>query len=419
MQHQRRASRSRVIWATFIFGVILCVGALFWGVRFAEVGEIKKSFISANMVILAVVAMMGLGAVLSFGALWRIFSRDVWLKRPERIVALGGGTGMPTVLRGLKKWTTDLVAVVTMADDGGSSGRLRAELDILPPGDVRNCLLALSESEPMLTALFQHRFQGGHGLRDHALGNLFLAALYEITGNFEQAIDRAAHILRVVGQVLPSTTDRVQLQATLADGSRIVGESHIGQTTQPIVEISLQPRLPKASKRAVAAILSADLIVIGPGSLYTSLLPNLLVPDIAAAILRSPAKKVYVASLMTQVGETSGLSLVQHIEAMDRHVGRLFDTVIVHKGYIPVGLLETYRAVGSELVTVDPDMLASLGLQKLEANLLAEDDHWIRHDPNALARLLVNLLRQDSTASKTLAPAWFLGKKVSVEQNVD
>jgi uncharacterized cofD-like protein len=228
------------------------------------------------------------------------FFRRQSLRRGQRIVAVGGGTGLPVLLRGLKKYTSNITAIVTAADDGGSSGRLRGEFGILPPGDIRNCLAALAETEMLMEKLFQYRFGQGDGLAGHCLGNLLITALVDITGDFQTAIKETSHVLKVRGQVLPSTLDQVTLNAELADGSHVFGQSRISKVDAPIKSVFLTPAICKAVPEAVTAIEQADMILLGPGSLFTSVIPNLLVPDISAAVNQSHAVKCYICNIMTQ-----------------------------------------------------------------------------------------------------------------------
>ncbi|HEV2879516.1 MAG TPA: gluconeogenesis factor YvcK family protein, partial [Candidatus Eremiobacteraceae bacterium] len=228
------------------------------------------------------------------------------LDRGNRLVVIGGGTGLSTALRGLKEYTTNLTAIVTVTDDGGSSGRLRAELGVLPPGDIRNCLVALADSESMMAELFQYRFNEGDGLVGHSFGNLFIAAMCGIAGDFDRAIKESSRVLAIKGRVLPSTLANIALEATLADGSTVKGETKISKSSLPIRRLRLVPSYCQALPEAVEAILAADVVILGPGSLYTSIMPNLLVPGIAEAIERSKATKVFVCNIMTQPGETTG-----------------------------------------------------------------------------------------------------------------
>ena len=241
-------------------------------------------------------------------------------QRGPKIVTIGGGTGLSTMLRGLKHHTTNITAIVTVADDGGSSGRLRRELGILPPGDFRNCIVALADAEPLMARLFQYRFGQGSGLDGHSFGNLFIVAMSGITGNFDEAIREASRVLAVRGQIMPSTLENVTLCAELTDAAHVRGESKISETTEPIRRVYLQPERPAAYPDAVRAIIDADVVVIGPGSLYTSILPNLLVDGIAKALAGTDALKVYVCNVATQPGETDGFRVSDHVTALLRHL---------------------------------------------------------------------------------------------------
>jgi len=268
-----------------------------------------------------------------------VIYRQRMRRRGPAIVAIGGGTGLSTLLRGLKERTDNLTAIVTVADDGGSSGRLRRELGLLPPGDFRNCIAAMAEAEPLMTLLFQYRFGEGMGLNGHSFGNLFIAAMAGVTGDFGQAIRQSSKVLAVRGRILPSTMQNVTLSAELGHGPQssgaqqhhVRGESRIPKSGAPIERVFLQPDDVRGYAESVQAILDADLIVVGPGSLYTSILPNLLVPDIANALRASTALKIYVCNLATQLGETEGYDAADHVQAIDEHVGaNLFDHVLVN-----------------------------------------------------------------------------------------
>ncbi|NJO53055.1 MAG: YvcK family protein, partial [Leptolyngbyaceae cyanobacterium RM2_2_4] len=254
------------------------------------------------------------------------------LNRGPRIVVLGGGTGLSNLLRGLKIYSANITAIVTVADDGGSSGRLRREIGVLPPGDIRNCLAALADEEKLLTELFQYRFQAGDGLTGHSFGNLFLTVMSEVTGDLERAIAASSKVLAVRGQVLPATLSDMRLWAELSDGRRIEGESHITEAQGKIVKIGCTPPNPPALPKALQAIREADYIIMGPGSLYTSIIPNLLVPEIAEAIAQRQVPRVYVCNIMTEVGETQGYTVSDHIRTIDAAAGhQLFDAVVVQK----------------------------------------------------------------------------------------
>ena len=308
----------------------------------------------------------------------------------ERVVAIGGGTGLSTMLRGLKEYSSNITAVVTMADDGGSSGVLR-ESGMLPPGDLRNCMTALADAEPLMTDLFQHRFEGMGALRGHSLGNLFVAALTEMTGDFEQAVQQASRVLAIRGKVLPSTLDDVRLGARLSDGTEIVGQSLITKTSN-IHEIFLVPHSPRALPGVLEAILLADVIIIGPGSLFTSIIPNLLVPEIAEAIRASDVPKIYVCNVMTQPGETAGFKASDHVRAIIRHIGQgVITHALVNIGEVEDRVLERYQATGAEYVVPDEDAIEMLGVTPLHGNFI-NITNLVRHDPEKLASTIFRLV---------------------------
>jgi len=311
--------------------------------------------------------------------------------RGPKVVVIGGGTGLSTLLRGLKEYTTNITAIVTVADDGGSSGRLRRELGVLPPGDFRNCIAALADAESLTTQLFQYRFSEGDSLDGHNFGNLFIAAMADVTGSFERAILESGRVLAVQGRILPSTLSNVTLCADLrgedeAAGalSRVEGESSITASELSIERVLLQPNKVRAYPETLRAILEADLIVAGPGSLFTSVLPNLLVEDIAKAIRASRALRIYVCNVAAQRGETDGFSVGDHVEALQRHVGRdVFHHVLVNDNFDVK--LDPHPA--TELVSLDYE--ADGGYQVVSADVIDPQKPW-RHDPQKLARSLMN-----------------------------
>jgi len=312
------------------------------------------------------------------------------------VTAIGGGTGLAALLSGLKRRVgagiAELTGIVAVSDDGGSSGRLRRDLGLPPPGDIRNCLVALADDEHLLARLFQHRFGGGEGLSGHSFGNLFLAALTEITGDFAQAVLTAERILSVRGTILPATLENVALSGTTRSGLRLEGESAIGRAGEPIDRVALVPATPPAYPPAVAALERADLVLLGPGSLYTSVLPNLLLPEIRAALARRRGPSALVLNLMTQPGETDGLDAVAHLDAIERHVGAgLVDVVVAHRGAISPDRLAPYRAEGAEPVAVDRAALEARGCRVEEADLVAAEG-LVRHDPEPLAATLLALV---------------------------
>jgi uncharacterized cofD-like protein len=320
-----------------------------------------------------------------------------------RIVALGGGTGLSTILRGLKEHVvrrrdehptperpiTDLAAIVTVTDDGGSSGRLRRENRILPPGDIRNCMVALSKDEALLGRLFQYRFHAGRGLIGHNFGNLFLAALTHITGDFTEAVRVSSKVLAIRGRIFPSTVSNVSLVATLEDGRRVHGETRITASRKPIKKLALSSGRVRPVPEALEAIIQADLILLGPGSLYTSILPNLLIPEISGAIAKSKAPRVYIANLMTQPGETAGYALADHLRAIQKHVSRrVIDWVVANRQPVSPDVARRYRTKGAEPVAVDLPELQKLGFRVILDDLL-EEHGVIRHNSRCLARLLL------------------------------
>ncbi|MEW6109824.1 MAG: YvcK family protein [Nitrospirota bacterium] len=322
-----------------------------------------------------------------------------------RVVALGGGTGLPVVLRSLKDilfsssqyiYEHDkdrLTAIVTVTDDGGSSGRLRKEFNILPPGDIRNCLSALSENSALSSDLFQYRFGKGDGLNGHSLGNLLLAALTDLKGNFLEAIRCCGKIMDVRGQVLPFTTMNVSLAARFSDGYFIKGESSIAKHKGSIYRVFLHPSFPDPLPQAIDAIEKADVIIIGPGSLYTSIIPNLLVKGIALAIERSRAKKIYICNLMTEPGETDDYTVSDHVKAIFDHSEHgLFQYVVINKGKISADLQENYIKQDYYPVTYTLEEIKDLGLTSIVADVISEQDQKIRHDPDKLGRLFREIL---------------------------
>lgn len=313
------------------------------------------------------------------------------------VVAIGGGTGLSTLLRGLKQFTTNITAVATVADDGGSSGRLRTDMGVPPPGDIRNCLVALADSEPLMTELFQYRFNGqSGGLTGHSFGNLLIAALTEITGDFEQAIRETSRVLAIRGRVLPPTTDAVALCARMVDGDIIRGESAITAARREIDYVYLDPPDPHGVDEVLRAIEQADLIVIGPGSTFTSVIPNFLVPQVNETVRRATATKVFVCNIMTQPGETTGFTASDHVRAIARHTGELpFDYVLMNGKPVEEWVLRKYHATGADVVEPDYTEVARLGVIPVRADLVSlSPDGWVRHDPRAVADKLMELVEE-------------------------
>jgi uncharacterized cofD-like protein len=318
-----------------------------------------------------------------------------------RVVAIGGGTGLSMLLRGLKHYVarrrqeserhpiSDLAAIVTVTDDGGSSGRLRREYSVLPPGDIRNCMVALSQDEALLGRLFQYRFREGRGLRGHSFGNLFLTALSHVTGDFAEAVRVSGEVLAIRGRIFPATLANVSLEAVMTDGKIVLGETRIAKSGKKIRRLSLRPRSVRPLPEVLAAIRQADLILIGPGSLYTSILPNLLVSGVAEAIEKSSATRVFVANLMTQPGETEGFSLADHVRVIYGHTRRkLIDWVVASNQLISPEVARRYSRHGAEPVRVDIQDLQRLGVRCLLDNLL-EEHGVVRHDAARLSQLLI------------------------------
>jgi uncharacterized cofD-like protein len=379
-----------------------------------EVTRVLPRGVTGPLVLVAGAALVLWGQSRSFGSIQQALAPDKGtvlvdalaaqgrLNRGPNIVAIGGGTGLSTLLSGLKRYSSNITAIVTVADDGGSSGVLRRELGVQPPGDIRNCLAALSREEPLLTRLFQYRFRAGSGLEGHSFGNLFLSALTAITGSLESAITASSRVLAVQGQVVPATNADVRLWAELENGERLEGESKIGKATSPIVRLGCTPERPPALPRALEAIANADLILLGPGSLYTSLLPNLLVPELVTAIRRSKAPRLYICNLMTQPGETDGLDVAGHLRAIEAQLAslgvdqRLFTAVLAQEDLGSSPLLKIYRQHGAEPVTCDARHLRKQGYQVMEAPLQgARPTATFRHDPRSVALAVMRFYKQN------------------------
>jgi uncharacterized cofD-like protein len=313
--------------------------------------------------------------------------------RPK-IVCIGGGTGLSVILRGLKNFPVDITAIVTVADDGGSSGRLRNDLQMPPPGDIRNVLVALADTEPLLESVLQYRFKNGEGLAGHTLGNLMIAAMTEITGDFITAVKEMSRVLAVRGRVLPASEQDVVLLAEMSDGTIVRGESQIPKQGKQIRRVFLHPPEPRPLEEAISAILDADGIVIGPGSLYTSILPNLLVKDMTEAIRASRALKIYICNVMTQPGETDHFTASDHIRAIYEHVGgQLFDVAIVNNEVPPMVIQQQYANRNSQMVIPDIEQIKKLGCEAIADNLLLYQS-YIRHDAHRISRHILRLIQE-------------------------
>lgn len=321
------------------------------------------------------------------------------LNRGPKIVAIGGGTGLSTILKGLKHITNNITAVVTVGDDGGSSGRLREEMGVLPPGDIRNCIAALANEENLVTELFQYRFKQGNGLEGHSFGNLFLSALCAITGDMVSAVKESSKVLSIRGRVLPSTLDDMRLVAELEDGRVIMGESSIPEACGRIKKLSATPSDIKALDDVVHSINEADLIIMGPGSLFTSVIPNLLIDDITQAISKSKAKKIYICNIMTQPGETDNFSVSEHVKAILAHskYDNVLDTVFVNDS-LPKNLALKYKAANSLPVKIDIENVKQLGIKVVIKRLIEKNkDGFVRHSPRRLARIIYNWYKTSNT----------------------
>lgn len=315
------------------------------------------------------------------------------LSKPEpKIVVIGGGTGLSVLLKGLKKYTSSLTAVVTVTDDGGSSGRLRSELGVLPPGDIRSCLVALAETETLMDKVFQHRFRAGGGLQGHNLGNLLLVAMTEIAGDFVSAIREVSKVLKVRGKVLPATLEYVTLAATMEDGSIVLGETSIRKYDHKIDRVYLIPDRCMPAPETLEAIREADAIILGPGSLYTSIIPNLLVHGVVTAIMESKGVTCYVSNIMTEKGETDDYSAADHLRVILQHLGKqIIDYVIVNSGSIDEYRLNRYWEEKAKPVYSATDEIADMGMTLIAEDLVSHTDvAW--HDPDKLARVIIDII---------------------------
>lgn len=377
----------------------------FLSILIRTLASVVPSYVSGVGAVVFGVALIAWGQTRSLGSITEIFelksseqlvSRLMThrrLNKGPKIVALGGGTGLSTLLRGLKEYSSNITAIVTVADDGGSSGRLRREIGVLPPGDIRNCVAALADDEEkLLSELFQYRFESGDGLTGHSFGNLFLTAMTKLTGDLESAIAASSKVLAVRGQVLPATSSDVNLWAELTDGRIIEGESNIPHAGGKIARVGCTPANPPALPAAIKAIREADYIILGPGSLYTSIIPNLLVPEIRDAIAQAKVPRFYVCNVMTQPGETDNYTVADHIKAIDKTCGqRLFDAVIVNRQSPGERALIRYAQENSHPVFLDREEVAKLGRKIIAANIIDENIQtgYLRHNSQRLARVLV------------------------------
>jgi uncharacterized cofD-like protein len=398
-----------VVFTSLGLAISIKLTPIFYVIQFVRnalqlIAEVVPSYISGPLVMSFGLLFIWWGQTRTLGAITEVLMPEGddelvdrllahrRLNRGPKIVAIGGGTGLSTLLRGLKNYSANITAIVTVADDGGSSGRLRREIGVLPPGDIRNCLAALADQEKLITELFQYRFRAGDGLAGHSFGNLFLTAMNDITGNLEQAIAASSQVLAIRGQVLPATLSDVSLWAELADGRRIQGESRITEAGGKILRIGCTPTAPPALPRALQAIQEAEYIILGPGSLYTSVISNLLVPEIVAAIADKQVPRIYVCNIMTQPGETDGYTVSDHVRALDAVCGqRIFDAVLVQKKTPSQSSLEHYAEENAYPILIDRKALLGLGCRVILADIMDEDENTglVRHNSQRLARVLL------------------------------
>ena len=325
-----------------------------------------------------------------------------YLERGPRIVAIGGGHGLATLLTGLKEYTTNLKALVTVADSGGSTGRLREEFDVLAPGDIRNCIVALADAPSLMSELFQFRFDKDSELKGHNFGNLFITAMTQLTGDFEKAVEELSKVLAIRGKVIPSTLNKVNLVAEYKDGTQVIGEAKIPEKEVPIKRVYLEPTTTDISKRiqptleAIKAIKNAQIIVIGPGSLFTSILPNLVIKEIANAIAKSSALKVYVCNVMTQHGETDDYRASDHLKTLVEHTSpRIVDYCVVNSKIPDESLLAKYKQEKAFTTMADSLKIKGMGYKIIEGNIIHTTD-FVRHDPDKLARSIINAFRREA-----------------------
>ena len=308
------------------------------------------------------------------------------MKRNVKIVGIGGGTGLSTLLEGLKYWTKDITAIVTVTDDGGSSGRLRKDFNILPPGDIRNCIVSLAEPNSLISELFQYRFKGKSDLSGHSFGNLFITAMTEITGSFAKGILEASHVLAIKGKVLPSTLENVVLGAKFTDGTQVLGQTKIVAYSNPIEKVFLVPDNPPAYTGVLKTFKEADIIILGPGSLFSSIIPNLLVKGVAQSIKKSKARKIYICNIMTQPGETDNFTVADHLFAVEKYLGCNVDYLIINSGKISVNLIKKHVRKNSFVVVDDSNKLIDRS-RIIREDIVSNKDH-VRHDPEKISRVI-------------------------------
>ncbi|MFU0824109.1 gluconeogenesis factor YvcK family protein [Clostridium sp.] len=366
---------------------------------FLIVSGIFVLYISINQGIRSIIVLINKGYLnvsIDSDKLQNLIYEKRLLVRGPKIVAIGGGTGLSTMLRGIKYYTSNITAIVTVGDDGGGSGTLREELGILPPGDIRNCILALADTEPLMEELLQYRFKEGN-LKNQSFGNLFLAAMDGISNNFEEAVKKMSSVLAVTGRVLPVTLDDMILKARLENGNIVEGESNIPQEAarqkSKIEKVFIEPKTARALNEALEAIMDADAIILGPGSLYTSVIPNLLVKDIRKALKDTKALKIYVSNIMTQEGETDGYSVADHIKAIFKHGGNgIIDYVATNTREINNAIRERYLEKNAEPVKINEKEIMDLNVKIVQGDFVTIKNGFVRHDPDKLAKFLMEII---------------------------
>lgn len=325
-----------------------------------------------------------------------------FLSKGPKIVAIGGGTGLSTILEGLKEYTSNISAIVTVADEGGSSGRLREELGMLPPGDIRNCLVSLAEASKLMRDLFQYRFTEGDGIKGHSFGNLFIAAMTQVTGSFEDAVKASSRVLAIRGRVVPSSLDKIRIKAEYNDGSVKAGEDKISDGTEPVKKLYLDPPDAHANPEAIEAIREADMIILGPGSLFTSIIPNLIIKQIMEEIIKRNVPKLYVCNVMTQHGETDGFTAADHLEALLAHSKKnIMNYCLVNSGRLDYNLLLRYSQDKSFPVIFDRERLRKLGAAVFEGDVVSRSD-YLHHDYEKTAKVIMDIYNYDKRKWKRL-----------------
>lgn len=390
---------------SIVFGIIEFLNKMYYNVYyisffiFLMIFGIFAVYISIKQGMKSVIALINQGYLkVSFDSkkLGNLIYEKRLLVKGPKIVVIGGGTGLSTMLRGLKYYTSNITAIVTVGDDGGGSGDLRQDLGILPPGDIRNCILSLADTEPLMEELLQYRFKDGK-LKNQSFGNLFLAAMNGISDNFEDAVQKMSSVLAVTGKVLPVTLDDMILKAKLKNGHIVEGESNIPvkafNEKSKIDRIFIEPEEAKALKEAVQSIKEADAVILGPGSLYTSILPNLMVKDIASAIKKTRALRIYVSNIMTQPGETDDFTVSEHIKAIYKHAGDgIIDYVVVNNEEISLELINKYRLKTSDIVKCDEENLKKMNINIVKGDFIKIKKGFIRHNAEKLSSILIETI---------------------------